>query len=240
MSTDSQGRPLSDDGQWAWNGTEWVPAAGGPPEPEAIGAAPAEDVGATMIVQSPFAGGVPGAAPQANVPGYGGAQPGPAQPPGYAQPQGYGQAPGYGQSPGYASGAPVSYGTPGAAAAPGSYGVPPQQPKSRKPLILVVIGVLLIAAVVVVLVVTLGGSSKKSVSGAYTCISTSRAGTGIITFKSGGTYTLNQGGTGGNFSRSGSHVTFASGDLKTLSGTLSNGDNTLTLTFRGLPLTCKK
>ena len=39
MSTDSQGRPLSDDGQWAWSGTEWVPAAGGgsPAEPEDVG-----------------------------------------------------------------------------------------------------------------------------------------------------------------------------------------------------------
>ena len=60
MSTDSQGRPLSDDGQWAWNGTEWVPAAGGPAGVTSVGSAPAQDVGATMIAPSPFAGGFPG------------------------------------------------------------------------------------------------------------------------------------------------------------------------------------
>jgi len=231
MSTDSQGRPLSDDGQWAWNGTEWVPAAGGPPEPEAAGAAPAEDVGATMIVQSPFPGGVPsappqGAAPQGAAPGSG------AAPADYGQPQSYGQAAfeqqGYGQVPSYGPGAP-------------GYGVPPQPAKkSRRPLILGAIGVLVIAAVVVVLVVTLGSSSKKSVTGAYSCTAAGRSGTGVITFKSGGTYTLNEGGTGGTFTTSGGHVNFTSGDLKSITGTLSNGNKTVTLTYRGASLVCKK
>ena len=31
MQQDDQGRPLSDDGQWVWNGTEWEPSGGGAP-----------------------------------------------------------------------------------------------------------------------------------------------------------------------------------------------------------------
>src|SRR6185437_14412135 len=131
MSTDSQGRPLSDDGQWALNCTEWVPAGGaaedsaaaGSGQPETAAGPPSEDVGATMIAPSPFAGGFPasapgggqgyGSAPDAEAPGYGGgAQPGYGQPagqqggyghaPGYGQPAGqqdYGQQPGYGAAP---------------------------------------------------------------------------------------------------------------------------------------------
>ncbi|HEX4017153.1 MAG TPA: hypothetical protein VHX15_10485 [Frankiaceae bacterium] len=254
MSTDSQGRPLSDDGQWAWNGTEWVPAAGGPAEPEAEagGPAPAADVGATMIVQSPFQSGAPGAAPPSGTPpteygqapGYGQQPPGYGQQaPGYGQSPGYGQAPGYGQTPGYEQqgyGQAPGYEQQGYGQTPG-YGIPPQsQGKSRKPLIIAIVGVILIAAVVVILVVALGGSSKKNVSGAYSCTAAGQAGTGVITFKSGDNYTLNEGGTGGKFAKSGSKVTFSSGDLKGITGDLTNGDNTLTLTFNKANLTCKK
>ena len=59
MSTDGQGRPLSDDGQWAWNGTEWVPAAiGGSvpvPVPEPEPEPEYDDFNATVITRSPFA-----------------------------------------------------------------------------------------------------------------------------------------------------------------------------------------
>ncbi len=224
MSTDSQGRPLSDDGQWAWNGTEWVPALGGPSEPEAGGSVPAEDVGATMIAPSPFAAGSPGAAPQGNAPGYGAAQPDHGQAPGYGQAQGYGQAPGYGL---------------GAPGGPVGYGVPPQ-PKSRKPLIIAVIGVLVIAAVVVVLVLTLGGSSTKTVKGAFTCTAPGATGTGVITFNTGGKYTLNNGGTGGSYTTKGSSVTFQGGTLDKITGTVSDGAKTVKLTLQGSLLTCKK
>lgn len=223
MSTDSQGRPLSDDGQWAWNGTEWVPAAGGPAgaEPAATaGAGAAEDVGATMIVQSPFPGGVPGA-PQAATP-----------PAGYGQAQGYGQPAfeqqGYGQVPGYGPGAP-------------GYGVPPQtQQKSRKPLILGAVGVLVIAAVVVILILTLGGSSKKDPTGAFKCSAPGTTQTVTLTFQSGHTYSLSQGGTGGAYTRKGDVLTFTSGDVKPGKGTISNGGKTITVTGGSVTVTCKK
>jgi hypothetical protein len=69
MSTDGQGRPLSDDGQWAWNGTEWVPAAMGGGIPPLAASSAFADPNATVIAASPFpaAGGQPtfgsGAAP---------------------------------------------------------------------------------------------------------------------------------------------------------------------------------
>ncbi len=55
MNTDSQGRPLSDDGQWAWNGTEWIPATGASaPAPAGTQSAGGE-AGATTIAPSPLA-----------------------------------------------------------------------------------------------------------------------------------------------------------------------------------------
>jgi hypothetical protein len=230
MSTDSQGRPLSDDGQWAWNGTEWVPAAGGPAEPEASAAAPVEDVNATMIAPSPFAGGIPGAAPQGGAPGYGSAPPAFGQAQGQAPAYGQAQSPGYGQAPGYPASAP---------GAPAGYGVPPQT-KSRRPLILAIAGVLIIVAVVVVLIVALGGSSKKTVKGAFSCSAPGTAGTGVITFNSGGKYTLNNGGTGGSFTSKGSTVSFQGGDLNKITGAVSNGAKTVKLPYRGAQLTCKQ
>jgi hypothetical protein len=66
MSTDGQGRPLSDDGQWAWNGTEWVPAAIGGAVPAPIESDVAADPGATVIARSPF---TRGGSPEVNQPG---------------------------------------------------------------------------------------------------------------------------------------------------------------------------
>jgi hypothetical protein len=259
MSTDSQGRPLSDDGQWAWNGTEWVPADGaaaaqaGQAQPDTA-APPSEDVGATMIAPSPFAGGFPGSepgggqgyggAPDAGAPGYGGAQPGYGQPAG--QPGGYGQAPGYGQAagqpdygqqPGYGA-APVG-GAPGyGAGAPGGYGGPPQQ-KSNKRLIFAIIGVLVIAAVVVVLILTLGGGKKSGLNGAYKCTIPGQSGSGTITL-SGSKYTLSDKGKPGTFTRSGDTLTFSGGSLDKDKGTYDAGAKTLKLGVEGVSLVCKK
>jgi hypothetical protein len=66
MSTDGQGRPLSDDGQWAWNGTEWVPAAIGGAVEAPIESGVAADPAATVIAMSPFARG---GSPEVNQPG---------------------------------------------------------------------------------------------------------------------------------------------------------------------------
>jgi hypothetical protein len=66
MSTDGEGRPLSDDGQWAWNGTEWVPAAIGGAVPAPTENDVAADPNATVIAVSPFARG---SAPEVNQPG---------------------------------------------------------------------------------------------------------------------------------------------------------------------------
>jgi hypothetical protein len=273
MSTDSQGRPLSDDGQWAWNGTEWEPAGGGVAEtatfdkpavepesahPGAAAEPPAEDVGATMIAPSPFAGGFPasapdapsggqryGSAPEANAPGYGGAQPGYGQTPGYGQPAAtpdYGQQPAYGQQdygqqPGY--GATPPGGAPGyPGAAPGGYGAPPQQ-KSNKRLIIGIIGVVVIAAVVVVLVLTLGGSKKKGLAGSFKCTAPGASGTGTINFTGGNKFTLSNGGTGGTYTKDGNTVTFHGGDLNNDKGTY-DGKNTLVIKVSPLTLTCKK
>jgi hypothetical protein len=224
MSTDSQGRPLSDDGQWAWNGTEWVPAAGGPAEPAAAAfGAPVEDVGATMIVQSPFPSGAPGAS-QGDAPSYGSAQTE------YGPAAGYGQAPSYAQAPGYGAG------TPGV---PGSYGIPPPT-KSRKSLIIAIIGVLLIAAVVVVLIVVLGDSSKKDPTGAFKCTAPGTTATITVTFATGQTYSLTDGGTGGKYTRKGNALTFTSGGIKDAHGQLSNGGKTITVTDGSATVTCKK
>ncbi len=249
MSTDSQGRPLSDDGQWAWNGTEWVPAVGGAEPaaaesqgaaPEPAGSPPAEDVGATMIAPSPFAGGFPpaggspgaaggyGSTPEGNAPGggqpgYGGAQPG------YGQQSGYGQQPGYGATPagapGYGAGGPVGYG-------------PPAQGASRKRLIIGIVGVVVIAAVVVVLVLTLG-SKKSSLNGAYKCTIPGQVGTGTITL-SGSKYTLSDQGKPGTFTRSGDTLTFSGGSLDKSKAKYDSGAKTLKLTLEGITLTCKK
>ncbi len=243
MSTDSQGRPLSDDGQWAWNGTEWVPAAGGATTP----AADEGDSRQTMIAQSPLAGGPPAFGPGsgdtpsgAPTPGHGGA-PAAAQAPGYG-----GAAPGYGSTPG--AGAPGGPGGPGDfGAAPGyvgggaGYGAPPQQ-KSRTPLIAGIIGVVVvIVAVVLVLVFALGGDSKSSsLSGAFKCSVPGSSDTGTITFNSGGKYSLSDNGKSGNFTKDGDKVTFSGGSLDKAAGTYDSGAKTVKITFSGATLTCKK
>jgi hypothetical protein len=225
MSTDSEGRPLSDDGQWAWNGTEWVPAAGGGAAPPASG--DSGDAGATMIAQSPFAGGgAPGGQP-----GFGAPSAPPADTPGYGGGQGYGStpgaAPGYGSTPGAA---------PGYGGAPG-YGTPTPQ-KSRTPLIVAVVsGVVIIIAVVLILIFTLGGS--HSLAGKYTCTAKNQSGSAAITFNSGNTYALSDQGQGGTFTKSGSTVKFNGGSLNGLSAKFDSDKNNLTFSFQGIALTCK-
>lgn len=237
MSTDSQGRPLSDDGQWAWNGTEWVPAAGGAaPTPPADSVS---DAGATMIAPSPFAPGQSpadqqqygGGAPVAGQQGYGGAPTpgyGAAPTPGYAGVSGYGGAP----APGY-GGAPA----PGYAGSPG-YGTPPAAQGSRKKLIIGLIGVLVVVAVVVVLVIALGGSKKKALAGTYKCTAPKQSGSASVTFNAGNKYALDQGGTGGSYTKSGSTVTFNGGSLNGIHGTFDGKANKVTFTFQSFPLTC--
>lgn len=219
MSTDSQGRPLSDDGQWAWTGSEWVPAAYGGAFPETPQTGATEDARETMIAPSPFAGGGPAAG------GYGGTPQTPlGEAPGYGA--GYGGTPGYGTAgaaPGYA----------------GGVGAPPPQ-KSRTPLIAGIVGaVVVIAAIVVILIVTLGSSSKKGPNGAFTCTVVGQSGSGVLTFVSGKTYTITQ-ATGGAYSRDGDKVTFKTGDLKNTTGTFNSGAKTFNFTFQGNNYTCKQ
>lgn len=162
MQQDDQGRPLSDDGQWVWNGTEWEPARGG-------GAAPSgPDTGTggqeTLISSRPDLGGSPAAASG----GYG--TPAGPQQPGYGVPAGgYGQPgpPGYG-APGQPFGGPgAPYG--GAPYGGAPYGGYPGAPSpgsggggNRNKLIAGVVGALVVvAAIVVVLVLTLGGGGTK-------------------------------------------------------------------------------
>ncbi len=263
MATDSQGRPLSDDGQWAWNGTEWVPANDpglSAPAPGSAADAPATpstpasdepDAGATMIAPSPFAGGTPGQGAPA---GYGSTPPaaqGASQPP-YGSPAGPSGAPGYGsqQAPGYGN-APGYGGTPPAAgygAAPGGFGAPAAPPKSKKPIILAVIGVLVVVAVVLVLVlVVFKGDDKSSTAtqpgGKYTC---DVAGQDLaakdkpaITFKDGGAYDLSGSGDSGKYSVAGGTVTFTGGDLNGISGQYDGSTKTVKLKYKTFDLTCK-
>ena len=227
MSTDSQGRPLSDDGQWAWSGTEWVPAVGGsqPPEPQ--------DMGATIIAPSPFAGGVP-VAPAGEQPPYAGTpQPPQGGTPSFGAPfPGYGAVPGAAATPGYGDPA-AGYG--GAA----SYGTPPQQ-KSRKPLLLGLIGVLVVAAVAVALVFVLGGGSKKkNLAGVFTCTVAGQSETGKVGFTGSDGYTVS-GGSAGTYTRSGDALTFTSGSFAKGTAVFDSSANTLKILFEGQPINCKK
>ena len=265
MATDSQGRPLSDDGQWAWNGTEWVPASDPGLTPELSGAAadapstpstPDEpDAGATMIAPSPFAGGAPGAG-QGAPSGYGSA---PAsgqasQQPEYGSPAGAGATPGYGsqqqasgsqQEQGYGN-APGYGGTPAAAgygAAPASFGAPAAPPTSKKPIILAVIGVLVVVAVVLVLVLVVFKGDDKSSSdarptGNYTCTNDGKKGT--ITFNDDGTYDLSDNGDSGRFTVTGKALSFDGGDLAGAMGTVGSDAKTVSLSQSGTTLTCKR
>ncbi len=238
MSTDSQGRPLSDDGQWAWNGTEWVPATQAPPPGPATPQEPAGDPNATRIGANPFAGGAAPAgagSPQGGQPagGYGSAPGGYGSAPGGygGAPGGYGSAPGgYGSMPGYDAAA--GYGSP--------YGAPPgSAPKSRRPLVLGLIGgLVVVAAVVVVLILVLGGNDKKKLAGAYACSAAGQ--TGTLTVSSGNQYSLSDGGQGGTLTRDGDKVTFNGGSLD---GTVANFDSSndvLSFPFRNTTLTCRK
>jgi hypothetical protein len=186
MQQDDQGRPLSDDGQWVWNGTEWEPATGGGAAP---GAGGVSDGGQeTLVSNRPDFGGGPGQQGGYGQPGYG--QPGqggpdygqqqgygqPGQPGGYGQPgqpqQGFGGAPGYGQpgqpggpgAPG-GPGQPFGGGGPGApyGGAPYGGGYPgaptPSGGGNRNKLIAGVIGglVVIAAIVVAIILITSGG-----------------------------------------------------------------------------------
>jgi hypothetical protein len=173
MQQDDQGRPLSDDGQWAWNGNEWVPATGGA-APNGPGAGNGGQE--TLVSTRPDLGGSPAgyggpAGPQQGYgapgtgQGYGTPAPGYGQP---AQPGGFGQ-PGYGQ-PGGPGGGGFGSGPYGGAPYGGApYGGYPGGPTpgtggggNRNKLIAGVVGALVvIAAIVVVLVLTLGGGGNK-------------------------------------------------------------------------------
>ncbi len=223
MSTDSQGRPLSDDGQWAWNGTEWVPAAGGADAAQA--AVTPEDAGATMIAPSPFAGG--------GQPGFGGAPA--AEPSG-----GYGGAPGYGggSTPGYSGdqGFPPAGGYGGA---PGYGGGPAPQKSNTTRIALIIGGIVVIAAIVVVLIITLGGSKKSSASpsGKFTCRVPGSTQTGTITFN-GSNYSLSDKGKSGSFAVAGTKVTFAGGSLDKATATYTKSSHKVAISFQGATLTC--
>jgi hypothetical protein len=93
---------------------------------------------------------------------------------------------------------------------------------------------------VVVLVLTLGGSKKSGLNGAYTCRVPNQSGTITLTLKSGNKYTLNRGGTGGTFTRSGDAVRFHGGDLNNETGTFNSGAKSLTFDADGITVTCKK
>ena len=231
MSTDSQGRPLSDDGQWAWSGTEWVPAGGGgtaPSSSEGSQTGEPEDVGATMIAPSPFAAGGPaagGAPPYSGTPqpAYGTT---PQPPPG--------GAPGYGATPA------VGYGATPVAAGPGYGGVPPRQ-KSRTPLILAIVGgLIVIAAIVVVLILVLGKSDKKTPSGAFTCTEAGSTRTGTITFTSSSDYTLSGGGKGGTYTHKGDVLTFTSGSIDKGTAVFNHSAKTVKISSEGATLSCKQ
>jgi hypothetical protein len=245
MGTDGQGRPLSDDGQWAWTGTEWVPAA--------LGAGPAAghpiDPNATIAGPSPFAAG---ASPEAGQPTYGETsiahQPGPAY---GGAPAGYGgpSAPTYGGAPAGYTGAPAGYGVapgppPYGAAAPG-YGVyPPQIPtttsaRRRKRLVIGISSVIVLVAVAIVLIVTLTHSKKSGPLGAFSCTAPGTPGTGTITFKKGNVFTLEGDPAPHTYVRSGDRLTLQGGELNGVVATYDSGSKTLEIPLTDRTLTCK-
>ena len=131
---DKYGRPLSDDGQWVWDGSAWRPidgpagAAGGAQDPGTVGYEP------TMVAPRDYGqrGGLTGGQPEQ--PYYAGNQ---------------GQAPGP-----YVPGGPVGPGGPGGPGGP--------TPFYRKPV--VIIGALLIisAVLVTVLLIIHGGKDNSA------------------------------------------------------------------------------
>ncbi len=226
MSTDSQGRPLSDDGQWAWSGTEWVPAAGGeipadatgagaPQAPDHGAAGDPDDVGATRIIQSPLAGASSAGETYVGVP--------PADQTAVAG------------SPAAAAAAAPTGDTP---QGPGWDTVPKAPKNSRKTVIALIVGVLVIAAVVIILVFTLGGGGNKGPSGAFKCTTPNVSGSGTITFTSSTDYTLSDGGKGGKYSYSDNKLLFTSGSLANTTTTYRG--KTFQLTVQGQNLTCKQ
>jgi hypothetical protein len=236
MSTDGQGRLLSDDGQWAWTGTQWVPAA------LSSGPSPAPtDANATTVTPSPFAAG---GAPGAGQPGYGSAsianQPGQA----YGAPApGYGgaPAPGYGSAPAPGYGGPVPvygrapvYGSP----VPG-YGTAPPAGRSRKTVIIGITAVVVTVAVAVVLIVTLVGSKKSGPLGAFSCTAPGREGTGLITFKKGNIFTLGDDAAARTYVKSGNKLALHGGELNGTIATYDSDAKTITMTVGGSLLTCK-
>ncbi len=222
MSTDSQGRPLSDDGQWAWSGTEWVPAVGGEIPADATGAgapqAPAsgdaDDVGATRIIQSPFTGASSAGETYVGAPPTD--QTAVAGPPAAAAPAAASETP----------------------KGPGWDAVPKAPKNSRKTVIWLIVGVLVIAAVVIILVFTLGGGGNKGPSGAFKCTTPNVSGSGTITFTSSTDYTLSDGGKGGKYSFSDNKLLFTSGSLANTTTTYRG--KTFQLTVQGQNLTCKQ
>jgi hypothetical protein len=216
MSTDSEGRPLSDDGQWAWNGSDWVPAAIGSTAPSAGGS---EDAGATMIAQSPYSGS---GAPPGGQPGYGAPSTPPAGGPGYG-----------GGSPGYGSPAPAYGGAQG-------FGAPPPKSNRTRLIVMIVSGAVIVIAVVLILVFTVGSSDKKtSVNGAFSCTSPGASGSGTITFTGGNVYALSGGADGGAYSIKGDKLTFQSGTLKSVVADLSNS-KTLSFTYNSDKYNCSQ
>jgi hypothetical protein len=223
MSTDGQGRPLSDDGQWAWTGTEWVPAAlSSGPSP-----VPPVDPNATIVGPSPFAAG---GAPEAGQAGYGSASIAnqPEQVYGGPAPVAYGATPaGYGGTP------------PGYGGTPAGYGAPPPPARSRKPMIIGIASVVVLFAVAVVLIVTLTGSKKSDPSGAYVCTVPGTPDTGTVTFKPGKNYTLSDQGKPGTYTRKSNTLTFKDGGLDKAVGTYDKSAKTVKITLKGVTLTCK-
>jgi hypothetical protein len=230
MSTDGQGRPLSDDGQWAWTGTEWVPAAlsSGPSPVQPV------DPNTTIIGPSPFAAG---GAPEAGQAGYGSASIAnkPEQVYGGPKPVGYGATPaGYGATPAGYGATPPGYG-----AAPAGYGAPPPPTRSRKPLFIGIAVVVVLVAVAVVLIVTLTGSKKSDPSGAYVCTVPGTPETGTVTFTPGKNYTLSDQGKPGTYTKKSNTLTFKDGGLDKAVGTYDKNAKTVKITLKGVTLTCK-
>jgi hypothetical protein len=214
MSTDGQGRPLSDDGQWAWNGTEWVPAAigGAVPVPQAWAEPEPEpesfDPNATVITRSPFARE---AAPdEVSQPGF------PATPL-VAQP--YDPTQGYGVAPQPAKGGRSFF----------------------TPRIIAIAAVVILVAAAIVLIVTLTGSKTKEAAGPlgiYVCTVPGSTDTGSVTFESGGHYALSN-GKSGTYTQSADKLTFKAGDLDQATGLYTSDNQTVKITYKTVTLTCK-
>ena len=211
MSTDGQGRPLSDDGQWAWNGVEWVPAAiGGAVPPPA-----AADPNVTVIAPSPFARGPAAPVSQSSYPE-----------PGYSA-----ATPNFGSTPGYGAGQPQN-------AIPGA---PPTGTRSSKNRLIAIAAVVIIVAVAIVLIVTLTGGKKSSgLAGAYTCKVPGTAQTGVLTFNPGEKYALSENGKSGTYTLKGDTVTFIGGSLNKAVGSYDRSAKTVKITFLGATLTCNQ